>query len=92
MTARAKKKVPRPAEGPCPECGAEYPTFQGMAMHRSRMHGVNRRNGNVSGDRADAIFNHLARVTEALFPDGVPPERIMEVAEWQKATLKVMTR
>ena len=35
-----KGRVPTPAPGPCPECGEEFPTAQGLGMHRSRMHQV----------------------------------------------------
>lgn len=39
-----KSKASAPARsaagGPCPECGKNYPSQQGLAQHRSRAHGV----------------------------------------------------
>ena len=37
---------------------------------------------------ADALFVKVAAATDALFPDRVSSDRILEVAEWQRATVQ----
>ncbi len=42
--------------------------------------------------QADELFERVGKATEALFPKGIPMTRIIEVAELQKAMLKVVAR
>lgn len=42
--------------------------------------------------QADELFERVGKATEALFPRGIPMTRIIEVAELQKAMLKVVAR
>lgn len=71
---------------PCGECSRVLKSSSALAKHRNRTH------GNPSSLDADALFERLGTVTKALFPDGVPNSRIIEVAEWQKVTLQLMRR
>lgn len=35
-----KTRKPKPAPGPCPDCGEEFDTSQGLGLHRNRSHGI----------------------------------------------------
>lgn len=33
-------RKPKPAPGPCDECGEEFGTAQGLGMHKNKVHGI----------------------------------------------------
>lgn len=66
-------------------CGKSFPTKQGLSMHVARSH----KKDEVDADEA---FERIGAATEALFPDGIPATRIIELADLQKQMLKVVTR
>ena len=70
----------------CDVCGREFPTLQGQRTHTARSH-----TSKVS-NTPDALFEKLAAATAALYPNGVPFIDIIEVAEWQKVTLRLLSR
>lgn len=70
----------------CDICDRTFETEQGMKMHKGRSH-----KGELPHD-ADTLFSVVGAATAVLFPNGVPYERVIEVAEWQKATLRLMAR
>jgi hypothetical protein len=43
-------------------------------------------------DYANMLFSKVALATDVLFPQGVPSGRIIEVAEWQTTTLRMLQR
>lgn len=43
-------------------------------------------------DDADRLFAAVGKATDSLFPSGVPGDRVIEVAEWQMATMRMMRR
>ena len=67
----------------CAECDRWFPTSRGLRMHFTRSH--------QKAD-PDETFELIGNATEALFPDGIPTSRIIEIADLQKAMLKVLTR
>jgi hypothetical protein len=71
----------------CSECGRSFATQQGMRMHVARSH----RKATAAVAVHDA-FERVGAATEALFPEGIPAARIIEIADLQKAMLKVLTR
>jgi hypothetical protein len=46
----------------------------------------------VTRATADDLFARIGRATDALFPQRVPSDRIIELAEWQALTLRMMQR
>ena len=46
----------------------------------------------VTEDQAETLFYRVGVATDALFPKGVPGDRVLEVAEWQRATIELLTR
>lgn len=69
------------------ECGTKCTSERGLAVHRKRMHGdgPNEKDG-------EEIFAKIGNATRALFPAGIPAERVIEIAEVQKTMLRVLTR
>lgn len=77
-----------------PGCDRTFPTAHGVTMHKNRTHNAGQarpRKREVAYD-ADALFERVGAATEALFPAGIPTSRIIEIAELQKAMLKVVAR
>lgn len=70
----------------CDECNHEAPSEQGLKAHKTRSH---KKTAPVTADEA---FDRIGAATEALFPAGIPASRVIEIAELQKAMLKVVTR
>lgn len=70
----------------CEQCGRTFPTKHGLSMHLARAHRP------PPSLQADQIFERLGNATNALFPDGIPASRVIEIAEWQRATLKLLDR
>lgn len=73
-------------EFPCDHCSRVLKSSSALSKHRHRQHET------LDVGDANALFERLGSVTRALFPNGVPNERIIEVAEWQKVTLQLMRR
>lgn len=71
----------------CADCDQTFATEQGMKMHWTRTHKVK-----ASSVGANDAFERVGRATEALFPEGIPAARVIEIADLQKAMLKVVTR
>lgn len=67
-------------------CGMTFATEQELKAHVTRTH------KKTTGITADQAFERIGAATEALFPDGIPASRVIEIAELQKAMLKVVTR
>lgn len=67
----------------CDECGHVAPSQMGLRAHITRTHKTT---------DADQLFALVGAATEALFPTGVPVSRIIEIAELQKAMLRVVAR
>lgn len=67
----------------CDECGHQSPSQQGLRAHKTRTH---------SKTSPDELFELVGRATEALFPNGVPASRIIEIAALQREMLKTVTR
>lgn len=83
------------AELTCPECGWEAPTPGGLGRHRATKHDVTSKAAaarSAKAESADELFMKVGAATRALFPDGVPAERVIEIAEVQKAMLTVLRR
>jgi hypothetical protein len=78
---------PAPGVNPmqCPECAFVARSDMGLKAHKTRSHST----GKIS---ADEMFERIGTACEALFPEGIPMSRIMEVAELQKQMLKTVTR
>lgn len=80
-----------------PGCDRAFLTPHGVVMHKNRAHPETltakpRRKERVLDYNPDEVFELVGRATEALFPAGIPTSRIIEIAELQKAMLKVVTR
>jgi hypothetical protein len=78
-----------------PDCGKTFATAHGVTMHKNRAHyeGPPRaRAARKSDHTPDELFEMVGAATEALFPGGIPTSRIIEIAELQKAMLKVVAR
>lgn len=68
----------------CTGCSAQAGTEQGARSHQTRKH--------PSGPTADEMFALVGKATEALFPNGIPAARVIEIAELQRAMMKVLAR
>lgn len=79
-----------------PGCGRTFPTAHGVTMHKNRAHndnyGAKAKAKRPATYDADDLFERVGAATEALFPGGIPTSRIIEIAELQKAMLKVVAR
>lgn len=66
------------------ECGQKYSTQNRLNSHKKKAHGA--------PDSTDEIFAKVGNATRALFPEGIPAERVIEIAEVQRSMLKVLAR
>lgn len=73
-------------ESTCDTCARVFDTKHGLNMHLARAHRP------PPSLNTNDKFDRLGKATEALFPDGIPAARIIEIAEWQRATLKLLDR
>ena len=85
-TAEPASTPATPGEFDCPHCGFEARSEMGLKAHVTRSHAKNK------PLTADQAFERIGMACEMLFPDGLPMARVIEIAELQKAMLKVMTR
>lgn len=69
------------------ECGQKYSTQNRLNSHKRKVHG-----GGLNEKDGEEIFAKIGNATRALFPDGIPAERVIEIAEVQRTMLRVLTR
>jgi hypothetical protein len=75
------KDYPCTVEG----CVREFDTQQGLSMHTTRSH-------KTPQAKANDMFELVGQATEVLFPAGIPMSRLIEIADWQKVTLRMLAR
>lgn len=68
----------------CKTCGFAAKSPMGLSAHNTRAH--------KPKATPDEMFERVGAACEVLFPDGIPYARVIEVAELQKAILKVLSR
>lgn len=68
----------------CKVCGFEARSPMGLTAHNTRNH--------KPKSTPDQLFERVGLACEMLFPEGIPMARIIEIAELQKAMLKVLSR
>lgn len=73
----------------CPECGFEAKSQMGLRAHHTRAHHTR---AHKKGPSPDEMFERIGLACEVLWPDGIPMSRVIEIAELQKAILKVLSR
>lgn len=82
----------------CDQCDQSFVTDRGRKAHVTRSHkkvkravSPARRNGVTFQAGLQDWTEIVHKTTRTFFPKGVPANRVMEVAEWQKTTLAMLS-